>query len=156
MRRLSGACTRSLWSAIRTERKNYLGFFSRYPAGILHRSVSVLRIFVSMLKQLRSIADEDAHKFASEGFTRLFAMLRRELSDEYLARVERASSPTEIRDGVLISAGLGKGNKGKNYVLRKPHEDNRSWLERLLRKSRQPTRFGFILVMKAARRRCRN
>jgi DNA mismatch repair ATPase MutS len=118
-------------SAIQTERKNYLGFFSRYPAGILHRSVGVLHIFMSLLKQLRSIADAHADKFASEGFVALFAMLRRELSDKYLASVEEHLAQLKFRDGVLISAGLGKGNKGTNYALRKPHEDSRSWLERL-------------------------
>jgi len=116
--------------AIESERKNYLGFFSRYPVGILHRAVDVLQIFVGMLKRLRSIADQDADEFSSEGFTNLFAMLRQELSDEYLAEIEKHLRRLRFRGGVLVSAELGKGNKGRNYVLRKPKEDNRSWLTR--------------------------
>jgi DNA mismatch repair ATPase MutS len=118
--------------AIEAERKNYLSYFSRYPAGTLHRATGVLQLFVGMLRQLRRIVDEDADKFRSEGFLRFFAMLRRELSDEYLAQVETHLRQVRFRDGVLISAELGKGNKGRNYVLRKPNADDRNWLTRLV------------------------
>ena len=118
--------------AIQNERRNYLSFFGRYPAGILHRSAEVMQMFVSNLKRLRRIADQDGGKFESEGFSRLFATLRQELSDDYLAEVEAHLKQVKFRDGVLISAELGKGNKGWNYVLRKPHADQRSWFTRLL------------------------
>jgi DNA mismatch repair ATPase MutS len=118
--------------AIEAERKNYLSYFSRYPSGILHRATSVLQLFVDMLRQLRRIADEDAGKFRSDGFIRLFAMLRRELSEDYLAQVEMHLREVKFREGVLVSAELGKGNKGANYVLRKPHADDRNWLTRLV------------------------
>jgi DNA mismatch repair ATPase MutS len=120
--------------AIEGERKNYWSFWSRYTAGILHRAVEVLEMFVGMLKRLRSIADRHADQFESAGFSRLFAMLRVELSDEYFATIEEHLRRLKFRAGVLISAELGKGNKGKNYVLRKPHEDKRSWITRLLAK----------------------
>jgi DNA mismatch repair ATPase MutS len=118
--------------AIEGERKNYWSFWSRYPASILHRAVDVLQMFVGMLKKLRGIADRHADQFESAGFLKLFAMLRAELSDEYFARIEEHLRQLKFRGGVLISAELGKGNKGKNYALRKPHEDKRSWITRLL------------------------
>jgi DNA mismatch repair ATPase MutS len=118
--------------AIEGERKNYWSVFSRYPAGILHRAVDALQMFVGMLKRLRRIADESTEEFESEGFTRLFAMLKEELEDGYFVTIEKHLKQLKFRNGVLISAELGKGNKGKNYVLRKPHEDNRSWVTRLL------------------------
>ena len=99
--------------AIEGEKKNYWSFFARYPAGILHRAVEVLQMFVGMLKRLRNIADQHADKFESEGFSRLFAMLRDELSDEYFVEIERHLSRLKFRHGILISAQLGKGNKGK-------------------------------------------
>jgi DNA mismatch repair ATPase MutS len=129
--------------AIEGERKNYWSFWSQYPAGILHRAVDVLQMFVGMLKRLRSIADQHAEKFQSEGFSRLFAMLREELSDEYFATIEKHLKQLKFRGGVLISAELGKGNKGKSYVLREPHEDNRSWITRLL--SEKPPSYTFQL-----------
>ena len=71
-------------------------------------------------------------------------MLREELSDEYFATIEKHLRQLKFRSGVLISAELGKGNKGKNYVLRKPHEDNRSWLTRLL--AEKPPSYTFQLA----------
>jgi DNA mismatch repair ATPase MutS len=118
--------------AIHNERRNYLGLFSRYPAGVLHRSTEVMQMFVSMLKRLRRMAVQDAKKVSSEGFSRLFSTLRQELSDEYLAEVEAHLKQMKFRYGVLISADLGKGNKGRNYVLRKPGADERNWFARLL------------------------
>lgn len=117
--------------AVTEERKHYWGYWSRYPGAILHRAVDVLQMFVGMLRRLRSIADQHGEKFRSEGFSNLFSMLRRELSDEYFAEIEAHLRRLKFRNGVLISAELGKGNKGKNYVLRRPNDDNRSWFTRL-------------------------
>ena len=118
--------------AIEGERKHYLSFFVRYPSGILSRAVDVLQMFVGMLKALRAIADRHGEKFESDGFSRLFAMLRQELSDEYFARIEKHLKQLKFRKGVLISAQLGQGNKGTKYALRKSHEDRRNWYLRLL------------------------
>jgi DNA mismatch repair ATPase MutS len=130
--------------AIEGERKNYWSFWSRYPAGIVHRAVDVLQMFVGMLKKLRGIADQHAGRFESEGFSTLFAMLRQELSDDYFAVVEKHLKQLKFRGGALISAELGKGNKGRNYVLRKPHEDNRSWISRLF--TEKPPSYSFQLA----------
>jgi hypothetical protein len=128
--------------AIGDERKNYWGTFNRSPSGILHRTVEVLGSFVHTLKQLRAIADSRAYLFTSEGFTRFFAMLRGELSEEYFSTIERHLRMLAFKDGALISVQLGVGNKGVNYVLRKPHPDRRGWLKRLLEK---PEGYTFVL-----------
>jgi DNA mismatch repair ATPase MutS len=117
--------------AIESERKNFWGLLSKYPTMILHRSVEVLEMFVSMLKRLRAIADQHAGTFGSEGFTAFFAMLKKELDDDYFARVQEHLQALKFRNGVLLSAGLGRGNKGINYVLRKPAERKQSWIEQL-------------------------
>jgi MutS domain V len=142
-RRITIDIYRIALEAIEGERKNYLGFLTRYPGAILHRAVEVLQTFVVGLKKLRAIADYDSDKFESDGFLRLFAMLRSELSDEYFARIETHLRQLRFRSGVLISAELGKGNKGKNYILRKPHDDNRNWLTRLL--AEKPPSYTFQL-----------
>ncbi len=118
--------------SIERERKDYWGLFMRTPGAVLQRSVSVLQMFVGALRKLRSIADEHASAFRSEGFTRFFAMLQQELSDEYFARIHDHLRRLKFHDGALVSAGLGQGNKGIDYVLRKPHEETQSWLQRLL------------------------
>jgi DNA mismatch repair ATPase MutS len=120
--------------AIARERKGYWSYFARYPAGILSRSVEVLQMFVVMLRRLRTIADEHATAFQSQGFLRLFRTLQDELDDTYFARIDEHLRRLKFRDGVLVSAQLGQGNKGINYVLRKPNKDERGLIERWLGK----------------------
>jgi hypothetical protein len=119
--------------SIEKEKKNYWGIFSRYPGAILYRSTEVLDMFVDMLRRLRSIADEHTGKFDSVGFRLFFAMLKRELADEYFVSIRHHLSEVKFRDGVLISARLGKGNKGVDYTLRKWQGEKLNWWKRLIK-----------------------
>jgi hypothetical protein len=114
--------------AIQRERKIW-GVFMNSPDTILHHSLQVLELFVGILKRLRAIANSQAGSFRSEGFTRFFSMLATELDDEYFLTVEAHLQELRFRRGVLLSAELGKGNKGTRYVLRRAPE--LSWRERL-------------------------
>ena len=115
--------------AIDGEKKVYFGWLKDSPDTILSRSVQVLQLFVGMLKRLRHIADEQAGAFRSDGFVRFFAMLVKELDDDYFQTVEDHLKELTFRRGVLMSAQLGKGNKGMHYVLRRPREQR--WLQRI-------------------------
>jgi len=117
---------------IEKEKKNYWGVFNKYPDSILYRSVDVLQMFVVMLKKIRAIADEHAEKFNSEGFCNLFVLLKTELNDAYFADMESHLEELKFRDGHLISAELGKGNKGTNYILRKLQVKKRGWFQRFI------------------------
>jgi DNA mismatch repair ATPase MutS len=129
--------------AIEREKAHYWRGISKHPSTILHESIAVLQMFMTMLNKLKTIADEHATQFESEGFAALFAMLKRELSDEYCARVHRHLGQLRFRDGLLISAQLGEGNKGTHYVLRKPAERKQNWLMRLF--AAQPLSYTFTL-----------
>jgi DNA mismatch repair ATPase MutS len=129
--------------AIVSEKKHYWGLLSNYPAAILSRSLEVLQMFVAVLKKLRGIADQHAVLFDSDGFTTLFDMLKKELDDDYFARVEAHLQDLKFRDGVLVSAELGKGNKGARYVLRKT-ENSQSWFERVF--SQGPPVYTFYIA----------
>ena len=130
--------------SIESEKKNYLGmFFREHPDAILHRSIEVLQMFVGMLKKLRHIADEHADTFESEGFTAFFAMLNKELGDDYFVSVQNYLRELKFRDGVLMSAELGQGNKGTNYILRKPQDKKQGWIERIF--AEQPPAYTFYI-----------
>ncbi len=129
--------------SIESEKKQFLGFLSKYPDSLLRRSIQVLQMFVGMLKKLKQIADEHADQFESEGFTAFFAMLNKELGDEYFASVQQHLRALEFRDGVLISAKLGQGNKGTNYILRKPPDKKQSWIERIF--AEKPPAYTFYI-----------
>ena len=121
--------------AIKNERKVYWGLFSKSPLVILHRAMEVMQIFVGMLKKMKRIAEEDAGKFESEGFSAFFAMLNKELSDDYFASIQNHLKELKFGRGMLISVELGKGNKGANYILRKPPDNQQSWIQRLFAKN---------------------
>lgn len=117
--------------AIENKQRRWLGIFSRSPSGILHGAVELLDMFVGLLRRLRAIADEHSGRFRSEGFARFFAMIQQELDDEYFAIVQGHLAELKFRGGVLLSARLGPGNEGTDYVLRKPHQE-RNWVKRVL------------------------
>lgn len=93
-----------LIEAIEKRKKVYFGLWGK-PS--LYNLLEVLQIFAGILKRLQSIAEEHSSKFSSEVFVTLFNMLKRELSDEYLARIQNHLRELKFRDGVLISAEWG-------------------------------------------------
>lgn len=115
--------------AIESERKVYGSLFRDSPDAILSRSVRVLEMLVGSLKQLRRLADDHASEFHSEAFARFFAMIAAELDDGYLATIDEHLKELRFRRGVLMSAELGKGNKGTRHVLHRLPEQG--WLERI-------------------------
>ena len=132
-----------LTEAIEGEKSYFWVTRRSFPTTTLHRAVRLLEMYTETLKKLRHISDTHANRFDSEGFTALFAMLKEELSDEFFDKIRSHFTLLKFRDGALISAELGKGNKGKNYVLRVPHVDKRSWFSRLL--SEAPSGYTFQL-----------
>jgi hypothetical protein len=119
--------------AIENRRKHYFGIWSTHLPSVLHGAVEMLQMLIGMLERLRALAELHATDFESRGMTALFAMLRRELGDDYLAAVRSHLERMKFRAGVLISAGLGEGNAGRDYVLR--FSDARpTWLDRLLQR----------------------
>jgi hypothetical protein len=115
--------------ALENERQTGTPWHTDRPDTILNRSVQVLTVQVDVLKRLRQIADEHAASFRSDGFRRFFAMLSGQLADDYLQTVEQQLRELEFKRGVLESAELGRGNKGRRYTVREQPE--RRWTERL-------------------------
>jgi DNA mismatch repair ATPase MutS len=122
--------------AVVGSKKIYRGIFSQSPDSILRWSVEAMQLFVGILERLRHIADEHAASFRSEGFSALFEMLSIELGNDYFQTVEDHLQRLRFRDGVLVSAQLGKGNKGVSYVLRKTARAKQGWRIRISRNNR--------------------
>ncbi|HSN78596.1 MAG TPA: DNA mismatch repair protein MutS [Anaerolineae bacterium] len=120
-----------LLEVIEKKRHRWMGIYGRSPSGILGSSVEMVQLFVGQLRKLRQIADQHASQFESEGFIRFFAMLDEELDDAYFAAVEEHLKRLRFRNGVLISATLGKGNEGAGHLLRKPNEETRGLIGRV-------------------------
>jgi DNA mismatch repair ATPase MutS len=58
-------------------------------------------------------------------------MINRELDGEYLDRIQNHLNELKFRNGVLISAKLGKGNESADYILRKPPDPKMNWMQRI-------------------------
>jgi len=127
--------------ALISEKKIFGWAIRDTPDSIAHRTRQAMRLFADMLRRLRDITDTHAASFGSEGFTRFFAMLADELDDDYFAEMEAHLDELAFRRGALISAGLGTGNKGTGYVLRRQPEQN--WRGRIPRRNR--TGYTFIV-----------
>jgi DNA mismatch repair ATPase MutS len=130
-------------AAIEGQKKSYWTLFRDDPDAILRKAVENLQAFVTTLKKLKTIADGRATEFESEGFTALFAMLRKELDDAYFMSVQNHLRQLKFRGGVLISAELGEGNQGINYVLRKSRGKEPGWLEQIF--TQKPRGYTFYI-----------
>lgn len=103
--------------AMEKQKGHYLGLLARYPDSVLRDAIEAMTTFLGCLKKLRRISDLHAHEFVSEGWIALFAMLKRDLGDEYFALVQDHLEELSLRNGELLSAELGRANKGSHYVL---------------------------------------
>ena len=74
-----------------------------------------------MLRKLRGFAEENENNFESEGFRALFAMLKKELTEQYMGTIKSHLKELKFRNGALVSAKLGNSNEGTHYMLRKAH-----------------------------------
>jgi hypothetical protein len=107
--------------ALRAERSIW-GSLRHSPRTSLSSSVQKLELFVGFLRRLRELTDAHSADFASPGFTRFFAMLREQLDGDYFDLVESHLAALKFKGGMLMSARLTRGNKGRGYTLRRPRE----------------------------------
>jgi hypothetical protein len=119
--------------ALQAQRSVWGAFSSDSPRTILSVAVKKMELFVGFLRRLHAMTDEQRARFASPGFTRLFAMLATELDEEYFALIDSHLKALTFNGGMLISARLGAGNRGTGYTLRQGRE--RGWLERAFDRS---------------------
>ena len=103
--------------AMQKPKGGWYGLLSRYPDSVLRDAIEAMTTLLEFLRRLRQIADVHAGAFASEGWTEFFAMLHRDLGDDYLALVQDHLAELQLRNGELLSAELGRANKGQSYVL---------------------------------------
>ncbi len=128
--------------ATEKEKKHYLSSLTRHPDSILRWSVEVMEALLGTMKDLRQVADSHGDEFVSEGWIRFFSMLKSELTDEYCGQIESHLKLLKFRNGVLLSARLGKDNKGTRYVLHRPPSGRGMWLKRLFSREAPSYRFS--------------
>jgi hypothetical protein len=129
-------------AAVTAEKQVRRDMFSS-PGYVLHRAAEALQLYLGALRKLREAAGLHAGQLRSAGFASLFAMLREELDDAYLAAAEDHFRQLRFRGGTLLSARLGPAGHGQDYVLRLPWHDGPVLLSRLRGRARP----GFVLTV---------
>ncbi len=120
--------------SLEKKQQNWLGVFGRYPASLLGSSVSLLSMYFELLKELRTIVDENRDKFNSIGFKRFFSMIQKELDNDYFEVVKEHLKELKFKKGVLISAKLTQAYEGADYTLRRDKMASKSWIGKVLTK----------------------
>ncbi|ASW56861.1 DNA mismatch repair protein MutS [Plantactinospora sp. KBS50] len=117
-------------AASQGRKRDFLGYLRTTPDLVLHHAIEVLEMSVGMLRRLRGLADAEAGRFRSAGFGTFFAMVARELDDDYLGALDEHVRLLHFRNGMLVSAALGPGGRGTDHVLRRPTH-RPGWWQRL-------------------------
>jgi hypothetical protein len=113
------------------DKRGIWSFRSTTSSITLHGALAQLEAFAKRLTALRRIADDHHEAVTSAGFKALFESIRRDLDDGYLELLGAHLRELQFRDGVLLSARLGRDASGVGYVLRSPRTRRTGWRERL-------------------------
>ncbi|HXJ96039.1 MAG TPA: DNA mismatch repair protein MutS, partial [Terriglobia bacterium] len=130
--------------AIDGTRRRWWDMTGHYTSTVLYAALDLLEASLSILRKLRGVAEDQAGRVESEAFSNLFAMLRKELSDEYLASIQNHLVELKFRKGVLLRAQLGEWNESTDLALRCTPDEKLNWLERIFGK--RPPGYTFHLA----------
>ncbi len=119
--------------AAQTRREQALGMYavSSSPSLVLSSAAKLIRMLIDMFARLKKSVQGEGLNFASQGLGQFCDMLDGELYDEYLSSLRDHLDELDLRGGVLISAELGTGNVGTNYVLRRSQNRGAGWMQRV-------------------------
>lgn len=105
------------------------GVLARYPDTVLRYAREQMAAFVEFLRDLRRVADRHAAQFTATGWVEFFAMLKRDLDDDYLACIERELEELRFSHGMLLSAELATADKGGKHLLHRTPAHRSHWLD---------------------------
>lgn len=112
----------------------YVGsLLTRYPDWSLRNSLAVIEALLASMTRLRRLAESGSSHFEAEGWRSLFASIRNELDARRIGQIREHLQTLRFRDGLLLSARLGEGNRGEDYRLHHAPPKPGGWLVRFLR-----------------------
>jgi hypothetical protein len=132
--------------AVAEQKKHYLGaMLARHPDWTLRWAIGVIAALSKYLRRLRRLADDNVIRFRSPQWQSFFVLLQQELSDSKLAHIDVFLRQLQFKGGVAMSAALGPGNAGSDYIIHKPPPFVRlKWWQRWFR--RRPRGLWFALA----------
>jgi len=104
--------------------------FGDSPSSVLYRATRLLDQLLPTLRALRALGGAHCAEFRSRGMQRLLDELLREIDAPFFAEAEAERAELELPRGELVSARLGPGNKGEDYVLHRGPVERSGWWRR--------------------------
>ena len=105
--------------ALESHRRQTFWGLNQLPESIRYTSIQALETLLGFLGRLRHLAEGPGQAMASPAFVRLRAMLISELDDSYLKLVETTLRELDLPRGLVMSAQVGRANRGTDYRLHK-------------------------------------
>lgn len=87
------------------------------PESLRYYSVQSLELFLGYLARVRQLAEEHGPGLASPALVGLCSTLSREVDDVHLKALEDCVNELKLPRGLVMSAQLGRANRGTGYVL---------------------------------------
>jgi len=106
--------------AVDAERRAARAIFFDTPETLLNQSIVTLTAYLQLLRDLRTVAGRYRARASSGGFRRFFALIDEQFDDAYLKDAAEHLHHLRFRGNLLVSAGLGAGNRSEAYVVRRP------------------------------------
>ncbi len=116
--------------ALEKKKSVFFWTMNRSPSSVLSSSVRLMEMLMESLVELKRFSVNSRRHFSSRGFSSMFNTTIDELTDEYFNELRIHLKNLELRSGVLFGARLGKGNRGRDYRLKK-QKDQKGWKLRL-------------------------
>jgi hypothetical protein len=111
----------------------------RRPDAVVHHGMELIHLYVGALRELRTMAERHAGALAGDasGLAAFVAQLRRDAEEPYVRELDAHVTALRFRAGVRMSARLGAGNAGTDYVLEPPDHGGGHALARLTERLRR-------------------
>ncbi len=116
IRELYGICV----EAEELRRKSWSWLTSSYISGTFSAALSYLKIYLTNLSRLKSIADRQSAQFTSPAFCAFFRELQTELNEDFLKESAEALQSLHNIGNLQIRARLGSFLQGEDYMLCRP------------------------------------
>jgi len=102
---------------LETKKKSFFWMLSKKPSGVLFSNVRMMESLVGFLDKLKKLATSHTET-SSAGMRNFFAMIRENLTDEYIKELNRYLNILEFKEGILFSARLGVANRCDKFIPR--------------------------------------
>lgn len=121
-------------------RRGFYGVMARHPGSILHDAVAVMGMLADALDRLRAFAERQGPGLRSAGLQALCALVREELSADYLTGLRGHLAELRFGRGQLLSARLGERCEGVGFALHRAPARRFTWQDFLDWLLRRPPR----------------